>query len=80
MAVSNAVLFPRRQNRDGSLDSICITCFATVASAPTSAELSAYDEKHVCDPEVLFDQANFGLHAKAETRRKSVEYKINSRF
>jgi hypothetical protein len=80
MATLDIPLFHRRKNRDGSLDSICTTCFATVASAPTSAELLTHDERHVCDPGVLFDRTNFGLHLKAETRRKSVKYKINSSF
>ena len=80
MATIDVPLFPRRINRDGSLDSICINCFATVASAPTSAELSVHDERHVCDPGVLSDQASFSLHLEAEIRRKSVKYKINSSF
>jgi len=80
MATIEIPLFHRRKNRDGSVDSICTTCYATVASAPTSAELLAHDERHVCDAGVLFDQANFGLHWKVKIRRKSVEYKINSSF
>jgi hypothetical protein len=75
MAAMNIPLFHRRINRDGSQDSICTTCFATVARASTSGELAAYDERHICDAGVLFDQASFSLRLKAETRRKSVEYK-----
>ena len=71
MAAPAIIFFPHRNNRDGSFDSICTKCFATVASAQTDAALAVYDKKHICDPTVLFDQANFGLHLKAELRRKS---------
>jgi hypothetical protein len=32
--------FPHRCNRDGSYDSMCTLCFATVASSETEEELS----------------------------------------
>jgi hypothetical protein len=71
LAAPQIILFPHRQNRDGSLDSICITCFATVGSASTDAELSDFDKKHVCDPGQLSDQASF--HRRAEMREKFAE-------
>jgi hypothetical protein len=40
--------FPHRLNKDGTYDSICLQCYATVANARTSAELEEYDVKHVC--------------------------------
>ena len=40
--------FPHRLNRDGSYDSICLQCLATVANAKTSEELDAYDMQHRC--------------------------------
>jgi hypothetical protein len=42
--------FPHRQNRDGSFDSICLRCFATVATAKDVKELRSYDKNHICDP------------------------------
>jgi hypothetical protein len=41
--------FPHRRNKDGSYDSICPKCFATIARATTDRELLAFDQKHVCD-------------------------------
>jgi len=32
--------FPHRHNRDGSHDSICISCYATVASVRNEADLA----------------------------------------
>jgi len=40
--------YPHRRNRDGSFDSICLHCFATIATANTERELVAYESKHIC--------------------------------
>jgi hypothetical protein len=40
--------FPHRLNPDGSYDSICNRCFATVANAPSLDELHARDKEHIC--------------------------------
>jgi len=42
--------FPHRRNRDGSYDSICMTCFETVGSARTQEDLAKIDKEHVCEP------------------------------
>jgi hypothetical protein len=42
--------FPHRQNLDGEYESICKTCFATVAKAQNETELVAYERAHICDP------------------------------
>jgi hypothetical protein len=42
--------FPHRQNRDGSFDSICTICFATVATVIGESELARHEEAHICDP------------------------------
>ena len=47
--------FPHRRNRDGTYDSICPACLATVATAQTEAELRARERVHLCDP-VLVDR------------------------
>jgi hypothetical protein len=80
MADPVIIFFPHRHNRDGSFDSICTKCFVTIASAQTDAELAVYDKKHICDPGVLFDQANFGRYLQAELLRKSAETKTSSRL
>jgi hypothetical protein len=42
--------FPHRQNREGAYESICRSCFATVAAAQSEAWLRIYERAHVCDP------------------------------
>jgi hypothetical protein len=42
-------LFPRKLNRDGTLNSICPKCYATVASARYEAELALHEAAHVCN-------------------------------
>jgi hypothetical protein len=37
-------------NKDGSVDSMCSVCFATVASVRDEAELAQYERTHVCNP------------------------------
>jgi hypothetical protein len=49
MAAEATTFYPHRINRDGTFDSICLTCFLTVAHAQTEAELLAYDREHVCE-------------------------------
>ncbi len=46
--------FPHRHNHNGSFDSICRACFATVASVTEERELEFYESKHRCDPVTLY--------------------------
>jgi hypothetical protein len=41
--------FPHRHNEDGSFDSICTTCFATVATEENEAKLRLYELAHICN-------------------------------
>ena len=41
--------FVHRSNRNGTTDSICRDCFATVATATWEAELERKESMHVCD-------------------------------
>jgi hypothetical protein len=41
--------YAHRHNRDGSHDSICVGCFATVATAQDEWELAAHESAHVCN-------------------------------
>ena len=42
--------FAHRRNRDASIDSICLTCFRTVATADSMDKLIDCEEYHSCDP------------------------------
>jgi hypothetical protein len=46
--------FPHRLNSDGNYDSICRVCLATIASAPTEAELAPLESAHICNPTRLY--------------------------
>ena len=46
--------FPHRHNGNGSHDSICTVCLATVASVMNEGELARHEAVHVCDPIRLY--------------------------
>lgn len=58
MAYKTAPFFPHRRNKDGSLTSICLNCFGTVASHKTEEELQEEDKRHVCVSSVLSRRGN----------------------
>jgi hypothetical protein len=58
MAFQPAPFFPHRRNKDGSFNSICLKCFATVASHMTEEELKDQDKNHVCVKSVLSERRN----------------------
>jgi hypothetical protein len=39
-----------RHNEDGTHDSICMECFATIATVGSETELYRHESLHVCDP------------------------------
>jgi hypothetical protein len=41
--------FPHLRNPDGSYDSICRACYATVARVKNECELKYYESRHKCD-------------------------------
>ena len=45
-----------RRNRDGSFDSICKTCFATVARSIDEAGLAGPERNHARDPSVVIER------------------------
>jgi hypothetical protein len=53
MTFQTASFFPHRRNKDGSFDSICLKCFATVASHMTQEELDLLDKDHACENSLL---------------------------
>ena len=58
MTFQMAPFFPHRRNKDGSFTSICLTCFATVASHMTEEKLNEQDKNHVCVKSNLSERGN----------------------
>jgi hypothetical protein len=56
--VDNPTLYPHRRNADGSYDSICTTCFATVARSPAEVGLTEGERAHVRSSSFLADRGN----------------------
>jgi hypothetical protein len=66
--------FPHRHNPDGSYDSICTVCLATVATVRREEQLQVEESAHVCDPIRLYQISQsrasaalraFGLYPQA---------------
>jgi len=49
----NDTKFSHRHNSDGTVDSICRECFATVAKAQNESELHLQEHWHTCEPEIV---------------------------
>jgi hypothetical protein len=45
--------FSHRFNADGTVDSICRECFATVATVGSETELLAKEHLHSCNPQIV---------------------------
>jgi hypothetical protein len=75
MANDPRMFYPHRQNPDGSIDSICLRCFATVATAMDVSELHSYDKAHVCEAASL---ANRSLSSRKDLPSRSAQVAISS--
>ena len=64
--VGDPALYAHRRNEEGSYDSICRTCFATVARSKSEAELAEHEKSHLCDPCFAAER---GCYSRAESRR-----------
>ena len=53
MVLTLPAVFPHRQNRDGSFDSICLKCLLTIGNERIETELTRHERKHICNPSVL---------------------------
>jgi hypothetical protein len=51
--MTNLATFARRQNQDHSVDSICMTCYQTIAKDGDSASA---EQGHICNPYGEFNQ------------------------
>jgi len=52
-------IYPHRQNKDGSYESICMTCFLTISHANTETELKGQEEAHLCLPSLVSKRADY---------------------
>ena len=57
MVLTLPPFFPHRRNRDGSIDSICLKCLLTIATARNEADLDLHDKNHICLPLILSQRA-----------------------
>jgi len=46
-------VFAHRRNDDGTFDSICPTCFETIAQAVREPDLQDVEDGHICNPFLL---------------------------
>jgi hypothetical protein len=53
MSQAYTLKFIHRLNGDGTVDSICRDCFATVATALSEPDLREDEQVHVCDTAIL---------------------------
>ncbi len=49
MALTFRIKDPGGKNGGGYYNSICVHCFATIASKKNEAELEKHEQKHVCE-------------------------------
>lgn len=50
MTESAVPVYPMRKKLDGSLDSLCLNCLATIPTAKHEIDLDRYEAIHVCHP------------------------------
>jgi len=68
MATRTITFYPHRQNRDGSFDSVCLKCFATIANAKEVTELRSYETEHVCIPSMLSNRGQLRKRVLPDSR------------
>jgi len=64
--------FAHHLNPDGTVDTVCILCSQTIASATDEANLVFAEERHVCDPFLLAHYEFFKKEPRSETVFKLV--------
>ena len=62
--------FAHRRNSDASIDSICTTCFQTIASEDSESKLIAHEECHLCDPYWQFSRAQVDAFPESIANRR----------
>jgi hypothetical protein len=48
------IFFARRRNEDKTWESVCPTCFHTVASGGPESQLTQTEEAHVCEQQGIY--------------------------
>jgi hypothetical protein len=59
--------YAHRPNSDGSYDSICSACFATVATVRNEGELAQHEGTHVCNPFWAYEAANYPVRSSSSS-------------
>ena len=67
--MKTVIPFAHRTNPDGSIDSICTTCFQTIACEDIAGGLIAHEERHSCDPYWQFSRTPFDSRESVFARR-----------
>jgi hypothetical protein len=65
--------FAHRTNPDASIDSICTTCFQTIASEDNEVKLIDHEERHSCDPYWVFSRIRFDSRQSTSAQRSGSE-------
>ena len=63
MTHADSVAYAHRHNRDGSIDSICTICFATVALVRDEVALAQHERIHCCPSWILADREKLNCAA-----------------
>jgi hypothetical protein len=61
--------FQHRHKRNGGYESICCTCFLTVASVNEKSELHRCEQVHSCDPIQLFEVTEYSRRVYQDLQR-----------
>ncbi len=61
--------FSHRPNNDGSVDSICLRCFRTIASNNKGRSIAMMESQHECDPVDLMRFEHLEIEKKRQTER-----------
>jgi hypothetical protein len=72
--------FAHRFVPDGTVESICARCFATIASATSEPDLALKEAQHVCDPFLLSHYEFFKKEPRSETVSEQVSRDHKRRF
>jgi hypothetical protein len=67
-----STLYPHRRNDDGSYDSICTSCYATVASSWSEGELAEHEGAHTCDSALLAERGALSRTQSNRNRAQSL--------
>jgi hypothetical protein len=51
--------FAHRTNQNHTADSICTTCFVTIATSSQESELAQFEQDHVCDPSLIAERISW---------------------